>query len=217
MPDMYFTPGDVVLRRFFQHHRLSRALATRVVSHDEQGLLLWTGTGYPSQEMVMADGRSLHDVTFQELITSPRVLRPKSWPGDGLIWHSTATPYAVWWFFDATGRHTTWYVNLEVPGVAWRDGGAAGIDTVDWDLDIVVQPDRTWEWKDEDEFVEGLAYGDLYWVKDEAEVRTAGAHAVKLIEAGEFPFDGTWSSYRPDPSWAVPPRFPAGWDRPRFC
>ena len=27
---------------------------------------------------------------------------------------------------------------------------------------------------------------------------------IKLIEAGEFPFDGTWTDFRPDPAWPVP-------------
>jgi hypothetical protein len=38
---------------------------------------------------------------------------------------------------------------------------------------------------------------------------------VKLAEAGEFPFDGTMTDYRPDPTWPVPTDMPAGWDRPR--
>lgn len=36
-----------------------------------------------------------------------------------------------------------------------------------------------------------------------------------MVEAGAFPFDGTWCDFRPDPAWAVPAELPAGWDRPR--
>ena len=37
----------------------------------------------------------------------------------------------------------------------------------------------------------------------------------KLVEAGDFPFDGTRTDFRPDPAWTVPTALPAGWDRPR--
>jgi hypothetical protein len=38
---------------------------------------------------------------------------------------------------------------------------------------------------------------------------------VPVIEAGRFPFDGTWCDYRPDPQWTIPGPVAAGWDRPR--
>ena len=41
-----------------------------------------------------------------------------------------------------------------------------------------------------------------------------GQRVVKLISAGEFPFDGTRTDFRPDPSWTVSHPVP-GWDRPR--
>lgn len=210
-----FASGDVVLRRMFQHHRLSRALLTTVVRHDEAGLLLWAAKGALAQDMVMADGRNLHTVPFSELIAGSRVLIPVEWQGDGLIWHPVDTPYAVWFFFGPDGRFTRWYVNLETPGVVWRDGAAAGIDTADWDLDLVVQPDRTWQYKDEDEMLDGVAHGILYWGPDERTIRAAGEHAAKLVEAAEFPFDGTWTDFRPDPAWPVPVELPDRWDRPR--
>nr|BFE68482.1 hypothetical protein GCM10020092_017830 [Actinoplanes digitatis] len=85
---------------------------------------------------------------------------------------------------------------------------------IDQDLDVVVHPDRAWEWKDEDEFAERLAYPDHYWVRDEQAVRAEGLRVIKMIEAGEFPFDGTWTDYHPDPSWLVPTSLPPGWNRP---
>lgn len=212
---VFFAPGQVVLRRMFQHHRLSRALLTTVVQHDDAGLLLWAAKGATAQDMVMADGRNLHGVPFRELITGPRVLVAVEWAGDGLVWHPTDTPYAVWFFFTPEGEFARWYVNLETPGVTWRDGPAAGIDTVDWDLDIIVQPDRAWSLKDEDEMLDGVAHGRLYWGPDERTIRSAAEQAVKLVEAAEFPFDGTWTDTRPDPAWAVPRDLPPRWDRPR--
>jgi predicted RNA-binding protein associated with RNAse of E/G family len=210
-----FSPGELVLRRIFQHHRLSRALLTTVVQHDDAGLLLWAARGAVARDLVMADGRKLRGLPFQEIVTGPRMLVPRQWAGDGLLWIPVETPSAIWFFFDQTADFTGWYVNLETPGVLWRDGEAAGIDTSDWDLDVVVTPDRRWVYKDEDEMLDGVAHGPLYWGPGEQTIRAAGEQAVKLIEAGEFPFDGTWTGFRPDPAWPVPAELPERWDRPR--
>lgn len=77
-----------------------------------------------------------------------------------------------------------------------------------------VRPDRTWEWKDEEEFVERLAFPEHYWVPDEAAVRAEGKRVIALAEAGEFPFDGTWCDFVPPAQWRTPGRLPDGWDRP---
>jgi hypothetical protein len=93
--------------------------------------------------------------------------------------------------------------------------GAAFLDTVDWDLDVVIRPDRTWEWKDEEIFTERLAAPESYWVHDEPRVRKAGLSVIDLAEAGDFPFDGTWCDFRPDPSWPpLPSELPPGYDAP---
>jgi protein associated with RNAse G/E len=133
-----------------------------------------------------------------------------------LSWHPPGADYSIRWFFQPDGTFTRWYANLEAPAVAWRDPGLAGIDTVDWDLDVVIHPDRSWEWKDEEEFAARLAMPDAYWVDDEERVRQAGKDVVELVEAGAFPFDGTWCDFRPDPAWpALSTAFPAGGDRAR--
>ena len=80
----------------------------------------------------------------------------------------------------------------------WDDGAVAGVDMVDQDLDVRGRT-RTaaWQWKDEDEFAERLAFPEHYWVTDEAAVRAEGERVIKLAEAGEFPFDGTWCDFTP--------------------
>ena len=85
----------------------------------------------------------------------------------------------------------------------WDDGAVAGVDIVDQDLDVVVVPTAVWQWKDEDEFTERLAFPEHYWVPDEAAVRAEGQRVIKLIEAGEFPFDGTWADFRARPGVAA--------------
>jgi hypothetical protein len=153
---------------------------------------------------------------FAEWIRTPQTLGPRAWSGpDILMFFPTGAAHSVWWFWRDDGAFDCWYVNLEEPGVWWRDSDAAGVDVCDQDLDIVARPDRVWRWKDEDEFAERLAFPDDYWVADEAAVRAEGRRVVGLIEAGAFPFDGTWCDWRPDSTWTRPSAVPEGWDRPR--
>jgi hypothetical protein len=201
-----------VLRRHFMGERLARVWAARVVSDDERGLLLFIADGSPWQDLVTVDGRTPRQVPFREWVAAEKRLDLRTWQDSVLMWHGSGEPYSIWLFFDRGGAFRGWYANLELPGVRWRQG----IDTVDWDLDVWVEPDRAWRWKDEHEFTERLAYGADYWVEDEAQVRAAGEDVVKRVEAGEFPFDGTWTEYRPDPGWTAPSSvLPAGWDSPR--
>jgi len=58
-------------------------------------------------------------------------------------------------------------------------------------------------------------FPDHYWVSEAAPVWAEGHRVIELIEAGSFPFDGTWCQWRPDPSWTRPPAIPDGWQRPR--
>jgi len=212
---MTFAPGREVFYRNIDGARLACVRPCRVISDDDRGLLLWMARGSAVVLEVAEDGRGIRDMPFSEWIGVRTRLVSGAWQGPGLLkFIPPAADHSVWFFRDDAGNFTNWYVNLEERALPWDDGPAAGVDVIDQDLDIVVRPDRTWRWKDEDEFAERLAYPDHYWVHDEAAVRAHGLEVIKQIEAGDFPFDGTWTDFRPDPTWTVATKLPDGWDRP---
>lgn len=212
---MALPPGRVVLHRGFLHDRLSWLTVNRVVRDDERGLLFWRGAGGPHLTRVAVDGRSLREVPFAEWAALRTRIAHGRWQRSSVLTLvPTDTAHSVWWFFRG-GRFTSWYVNLEAPAVRWDDGDACGLDFTDHDLDIVVEPDRSWRWKDEDELAERSRYPEHYWVPDPEAVWAEGRRLVPRIEAGQFPFDGTWCDFTPDPAWSEPATLPAGWDRPR--
>ncbi|WP_329108341.1 DUF402 domain-containing protein [Micromonospora sp. NBC_01699] len=209
-----FAPGRLIVHRNVRRGRIGWARTARVVSDDERGLLVWIARNSPVASEVTADGRGMRAMPFTEWLANPYRLATGVWAGPPLLKFLPAgADHSVWWFRDTTDRFAYWYVNLEEHGVRWDDGDLAGVDVVDQDLDILVEPDLSWHWKDEEEFVERLAHPDGYWVPDEAAVRAEGLRVVRMIEAGEFPFDGTWRHFVPDPGWTVPASLPAGWDR----
>lgn len=96
---------------------------------------------------------------------------------DMLILIPPGAAYSIWWLFtDVT--FTGWLVNLESPSTRWGAYGVGGIDILHHGLAITVSPDRTWQKKGVGSF-EGNQGG---WHQG----------VVDAIEAGRFPFDGTW-------------------------
>lgn len=212
---MTFETGRVVLHRNVRHGRIGWVRPARVVSDDDRGLLLWLARGTTVVNEVAGDGRGMRAMPFGEWLDLDHRLIVGSWRGPGVLkLLPPGAAHSVWWFRDDAGRFINWYVNLEEGGVRWDDGTVCGVDIVDQDLDIVAYPDLSWQWKDEEEFSERLAFPGRYWVIDEAAVRAEGVRVIKEIEAGQFPFDGTWVDFLPDPAWPVPTDLPDGWDRP---
>ncbi|MER5704854.1 DUF402 domain-containing protein [Micromonospora sp. NPDC002296] len=212
---MTFSPGRLIMHRNVRHGRIGWVRAGRVVSDDERGLLIFVARDSPVAYEVTEAGLGMRAMPFAEWVTSSYRLAPGRWNGPSVLkFLPVGAAHSVWWFSDADGRFANWYVNLEEPGVCWDDGDVVGVDMVDQDLDVVVRPDRSWEWKDEEEFAERLALPDDYWVADEAAVRAEGLRVIARAEAGEFPFDGTWCDFTPPPGWEVPEKLPDGWDRP---
>jgi hypothetical protein len=121
-------------------------------------------------------------------------------------WHSydvlRLTPVGAWHSVDCFYRQgegfAGWYVNFQAP-IART---AVGFATCDLDLDIWIEPDRSWQWKDRDEFADAVRLGHI----TDAEAATVEAEAALVIERcerGEAPFDGAWTDWRPDPSWCA--------------
>jgi hypothetical protein len=117
------------------------------------------------------------------------------------------TPYAVLLFFRPDWTTWSWYVNLQDP----PRRSAVGFDTMDHELDVIVELDGSWRWKDEDELAEAIRLGVIA-PEDERRLRTDGERAARRILDGDPPFDRDWSTWRPDPSWPAP-ELPPGWDR----
>ena len=114
--------------------------------------------------------------------------------------------HAVWASWAPDGTFAGWYVNLQEP----LRRTAIGFDYFDQALDIVATADRAqWEWKDEDEFADGIALG--VWTPDEGRaIRAEGERVLARLIANESPFCDGWERFTPAIAWPIP-RLPAGW------
>lgn len=102
------------------------------------------------------------------------------------------------------GEFVQWYINFERPYVRTD----VGIDTFDLLLDLVVEPDLSYRWKDEDEYAQGRRLG-LVTQAEHQYVQEAREQVVELLEGRTGPFDERWLAWRPEPG-VPPPTLPAG-------
>ena len=115
--------------------------------------------------------------------------------------------FAIWpmWRHES-GDFGVWYVDLQAPFRRTE----IGFDVQDHDLDIVVQPDFSWRWKDEEDVRELVAHG--CWSQERADsVKGDGLEVVELIESQTAPFNEGWEQWHPDPNWRIPV-LPVQWE-----
>lgn len=105
-------------------------------------------------------------------------------------WHATW----VWW--TPNWEFLGWYVNLQEPLIRTPDG----FDHRDLQLDIVVQPDRSWRWKDEVDLDRSVQTGVIS-PETAARTRAEAERIVPLIESGAHPFTADIAHRRPAPKW----------------
>jgi uncharacterized protein len=190
--------GDTVVLRYFKRGRPSGVMPTRAVA-TENGPVLWlppgTIVGWPA-----VDGRRIADVPAAERYREPWDVLERPWEGDGiLIVGVPRRAHSIWLFWES-GVFAGWYVNLEG---RWRPT-RFGFDTQDHELDIWVESDGSWRWKDEDHLELAVDAG-VFSAEEAAAFRAEGERVL-----AEWPFPTGWEDWRADPSWPVPSA-PADW------
>ncbi|MEW2127775.1 DUF402 domain-containing protein [Streptomyces sp. NPDC007259] len=212
-----WAPGDQILWRYRGNgprrpdsaaHAFHICRPVTVVQDTEDLLAVWVAPGTECVKPVLADGTDVHAEPLATRYTAPRTTARSQWLGNGVLkLAGPGEPWSVWLFWERGWQFRSWYVNLEEPRTRW----AGGVDSEDHFLDISVYPDRSWLWRDEDEFEQAQRVGLI--TPDVAHrVREAGRAAVGLIRDWGVPFRDGWENWRPDPAWRVP-ELPDDWDR----
>ena len=190
-------PGDPVLVRSVYRGRVRFATSQRFVGEREGRLALYLAPG--------TQGRTVHRDARQKYLDR--------WVGDEptteFRWAHTHrlalvrpdAAHSLDLFWDEQWSFLGWYVNLQSP----LRRSPLGYDMTDWALDVWVEPDGTWQWKDEGDFAEAQALGIL----DGAAAASVRAEGERVIAARPWPTG--WESWRPPSAWS-PLSLPVGWD-----
>jgi hypothetical protein len=130
------------------------------------------------------------------------------WGRGSMLWlmpPGVAHAVHLWWHAPER-RFGGWYINLQDP----IRRTPLGVDFLDQHLDVVIDPDLSWRWKDEDEFTRAIEIG-LLTAHQAAAIRAEAERVIGRIEARLPPFCDGWEEWQPDPRWLIP-TLPAGWD-----
>ena len=169
--------------------RVWRAQACRIVEESPELVVLWIPAGTPAKIprgglRIPVDDWELEDAgTSRDQVCLAR-------PGRA---------HSIYLFWRENGELEHWYVNFEQP----LRRTPLGFDTFDEKLDLIVRPDGSYRWKDEDEL-------------EQAAARRAARPGRRALRGGprppRWPFPTGWEDWRPDPAWPIP-QLPEGWDR----
>jgi predicted RNA-binding protein associated with RNAse of E/G family len=129
-------------------------------------------------------------------------------PGTGsLIVADRREPFSVWLQKDTSrGHYLPAYVNIEAPHRRTR----IGFDTDDLCLDITLDATLDWLLKDDGDLDERTELG-IYSGEQRRAIRAAAARAIIRAETRQFPFDQSWTTWEPDPTWPLPV-LPRNWN-----
>lgn len=185
--------GATWCMRFFHSGVVAFAWPVEPVASSSDAVVvgLATGTaglvpvGYPEDKDLLDDqarrGEFRHVERIWDTTHCLHVFQPDQWWGTRLMWDAS------------TGEFLCWYVDFLRP----VHSHGSFVDSRDLSLDIVVFPDGSILWKDEDRYAEKINLG-LISDEERSNVDRARADAVAAIEHRQFPFDETYLDWRPD-------------------
>lgn len=116
--------------------------------------------------------------------------------------------YSTIYFWDnSTHEFLCYYINFQLPFKRTSNS----VDTLDLDLDLIISPDYSHRWKDEDDYQKAISHGIILpeWVD---EINNAKEEIFNGLENREYPLDGSWLNWMPEPNW-LPPKLPENWDK----
>jgi predicted RNA-binding protein associated with RNAse of E/G family len=202
-------PGDIVLWRGIYRERVWHAQTTIVVKDtpDEIILTLLPGTECIAPEGYL-DGKDSNKRRWNFKDTDWEIHK-YSWRTNRLLLLLEPEKYySIMHFWDdASNEFLCYYINFQLPFKRSHNA----VDTLDLDLDIIINPDLSFEWKDEEDYQKAIDHGVIFpeWVQG---IEDAKKDVFAKLESRQYPFDGTWLNWMPDPNW-TPPKLPENWDK----
>jgi len=205
----YWKSGDIIVWRGIFRDRVWNALTVIVVKDSPEEIVM---TLLPGTEC-----RTESDYSKGKEHAKRRWdFKEKVWKLDKFFWHTNrllmiVEPekyYSTILFWNhASNKFVCYYMNFQSP----FQRHAGGIDTLDLDLDLVVNPDLSYEWKDVDEYQRAIESGIIS--QDEIlGIESAKQEILEKLEKHQYPFDGSCLDWMPEPGWQ-PPTLPENWDK----
>ena len=204
-----WVPGDQIVLRYTWSGDLAWIEPVTVVEDSPECIALYLAEQTPIKRPVGSSGLPvLRSRSHEPRSSVPWHLGDACWVNTSVLWLARpGDAHAIGLFWQGhTWEFLGWYGNLQEPLRRTR----IGFDSADQALDVQIAPDRTWRWKDEDEFASVQERGVIS-AQDALAIRAEGERVIATAEGNCWPFNAGWEDWRPDPAWPIP-QMPEGWD-----
>jgi hypothetical protein len=202
-------PGDIIVWRGIYRERVWHAQTVIVVKDtpEEVRVALLPGAECVAPEGYL-NGNDGYDRrwNFKDKAWKNQIYR---WRNNRLLLRLEPQKYysTIHFWHGESNRFLYYYINFQLP----FKRSQCGIDTLDLDLDLIISPDLSYEWKDVDDYQRAIDEEIISpeWTK---EIDKAKKEVLDTLEKRQYPYDGSWLSWMPDPAWS-PPKLPENWDK----
>jgi hypothetical protein len=192
-----WSEGDTAVLRFLYRGKVRLAMPHVVVDDSAERVVIYIRPGTRCRLP-----RGYRETYYEQLARN-------DWDLVEHVWHThhvlrlipSGPAHALYLYWSEAWKFEGWYVNLQEP----VRRTPSGLDTWDHALDIWIEPDGSWSWKDEDDLAALVERG----VYAPAEAEAFRAEGERVL--ADPPWPTGWEDWRPDPTWAVP-ELPQGWD-----
>ncbi len=208
-----WNPGESVVLRGIYNQRVWY-IQSAIVVHDkpeEVALAVLPGAqcAAPENYITGKHGADGHWNRWDDYLADQWNMETYNWRTNRLLILLQPGKYyaSMYFWHDERNEFLCYYVNFQLP----FKQTAIGFDTLDLELDIVIEPNYAWEWKDVDDYQRGIQRGVLLndWTQS---IEAAKPEVFAKLAEHQYPFDGSWLGWKPDPNW-LPPKLPVNWDK----
>lgn len=206
-------PGDIVALRGIYNGRVWYMQSTRVVQDDINEIVLAV---LPGAECSAPEGYKNRKPGGPGRWDRWGDYVRDNWNMQSYLWRAhrvlillqPETYYSTMLFWNQErNAFVGYYVNFQLPFIRTH----FSLDTLDLEIDLDIEPDLSFRWKDLDEYETGIQVGIIRpeWVNA---IDSAKPEIFGKLESRQYPFDGSRLDWKPDPAWA-PPTLPENWDK----
>jgi protein associated with RNAse G/E len=202
-------PGDVVAWRGISNGRVWHVQPTIVVKDSPEEIVL---TLLPGTECIADENYPRGKKNGKrrwEFKNNDWKLEKYTWRRNRLLLLFEPEKYysTIYFWNNTSHEFLCYYINFQVP----FQRSQSSVDTLDLDLDLIINPDLSFEWKDEDDYRRAIEYGAISpeWIQG---IEGAKQEIFERLEDRRYPLDGAWLNWSPDPKWS-PPKLPQNWDK----
>jgi hypothetical protein len=203
----YFQPGDHALHQGVYEGRVWYAQSVVIVKDTAEETAYAV---YPGAECVAPRGYIHGRQTWNRWLD----YQTNHWDMQTYHWHTNCFLVLLYpekyysinlmWNY-AEKRFLCYYINFQLP----FQRTALGFQSLDLEIDLVINTDYGWHWKDEKDYEEGIKLNIIRpeWVDN---IEIAKQEIFEKLEKIQYPLNEYWLGWEPNPEWVLP-TLPINW------